>query len=163
MGMVNQPIPCIHLRLLVTHKLLVCTIRALLPTRLPRWERFWNEPVENVLNSIANGQENSKESKLKKVQKAKAETKAKIEKLQKEHEKQLREQQAKHIEEASKLQKENQAEFLKLKFQHDVEMLPLLQKENELEQLLKLKSGQTSNPTGGALAVWPGILSEKAW
>lgn len=84
--------------------------------------------------------EGTKEEKLKKLQQAKSDILSKIEKAKRGQEKEIQSQQAKHIEQASNLQKENQAEFLKLKFQHDVEMLPLLQKENELEQLLKMKS-----------------------
>jgi hypothetical protein len=88
-------------------------------------------------------QEPSKEVKLKKFQEAKAEAEAKIAKLKAEHQMQIHAQQAKHIEQASTIQKENQAEFLKLKYQHDVEMLPLLQKDSELDQLIKLKSASS--------------------
>ncbi len=85
-------------------------------------------------------QEPSKEEKLKKIQDAQAEAVAKIDKVKAEHQNQIQAQQTKHIEEASKIQKSNQEEFLKLKYQHDLEMLPLLQKDNELDQLIKLKS-----------------------
>jgi hypothetical protein len=88
-------------------------------------------------------QETSKDDKMKKIQQAKAEAEAKMNKLKAEHQKQIQAQQAKHIEQASKIQKANQEEFLKLKYQHDVEMLPLLQKDNELDQLIKLKSASS--------------------